>query len=527
MSNYSRAQIEAFATRELAKLLPLDGDSVQQLVGYAIMHLKTREALYGHFSNLLGESPETFDFVTRFGDMLFGEATPEPDTGADEEIKPKRAGTKSVTLVSTNGARSKILRKKVVNKTPSGKPAPSQQRLKANPQGSRGVTTSEMFDMTPKKKEKAEQAQRAHTRETKKTLSNIAEIEEVLSRIEVMNSQNNEGDVRVCNCNATRHPLFELYPNCLNCGKIICEKEGAQPCSFCGKPLMSEEERAEVVGELMREKDDLEAAAAAAAAGGGAVSTQTSTRPRNRKNVMKISLNNLGQNNFKVQEQFFKRVSEKGEAERMLAAEREEERREAAENEREMAYWNAQKGKDPELLKAEDRLETLLSFQDEGTERTKIIDNAADFEAPTQSLWASPLERALQLKRQQKTAQNYESRERQRTGRGDHKIDVVIKDGKAIIRRSEVSEELQDLSDDEEIRELKAELAEARKTQVDPDVAPFYDASVVAQEYVKPVYLGEAVGAKSQEESPQDPLRPVVQTSPEEAEEALFAMVGV
>src|SRR4051812_26047882 len=41
---------------------------------------------------------------------------------------------------------------------------------------------------------------------------------------------------------ATRHALLAAAPNCLNCGKIICVKEGLAPCTFCRNPLLSHDE---------------------------------------------------------------------------------------------------------------------------------------------------------------------------------------------------------------------------------------------------------------------------------------------
>ena len=46
---------------------------------------------------------------------------------------------------------------------------------------------------------------------------------------------------RKCSCMATRHELLQAAPNCLNCGKIICVKEGLGPCTFCGKPCSQEQ----------------------------------------------------------------------------------------------------------------------------------------------------------------------------------------------------------------------------------------------------------------------------------------------
>ena len=129
----------------------------------------------------------------------------------------------------------------------------------------------------------------------------------------------------------------------------------------------------------------------------------------------------------------------------------------------------------------------LLSFQDNGAERTKIIDNAADFEAPLGgSLWATPLERALQLKRQQKNAQKMSEREEQRSARGKRNVDVVIRDGKVILRQSaEVEEPLDDLSDDDEIRELKSQSNADKLRQFNEEASNYYDYDAVSKEYVK------------------------------------------
>jgi hypothetical protein len=56
------------------------------------------------------------------------------------------------------------------------------------------------------------------------------------------------------------------------------------------------------------------------------------------------------------------------------------------------------------LSAAEQHRDRLLGYQATSARRTRIIDEAADFETPTAGLspWASPQERALQLKRQQR-----------------------------------------------------------------------------------------------------------------------------
>ncbi len=59
----------------------------------------------------------------------------------------------------------------------------------------------------------------------------------------------------------------------------------------------------------------------------------------------------------------------------------------------------------PAELKAKEHRDKLLSFQAQNAKRTTVRDEAADFETPVTAgvnMWASPAERARQLKRQQK-----------------------------------------------------------------------------------------------------------------------------
>lgn len=62
------------------------------------------------------------------------------------------------------------------------------------------------------------------------------------------------------------------------------------------------------------------------------------------------------------------------------------------------------------LAAAEQHRDKLLGYQETSARRTRIIDEAADFETPSAglSMWATPQERALQLKRQQKMLRKQE-----------------------------------------------------------------------------------------------------------------------
>jgi hypothetical protein len=62
------------------------------------------------------------------------------------------------------------------------------------------------------------------------------------------------------------------------------------------------------------------------------------------------------------------------------------------------------------LARAKMHRDKLLAFQAQNAKRTQVHDEAADFEIPTSglSMWASPQERAMQLKRQQKALREQE-----------------------------------------------------------------------------------------------------------------------
>ena len=65
---------------------------------------------------------------------------------------------------------------------------------------------------------------------------------------------------------------------------------------------------------------------------------------------------------------------------------------------------------DKTLDLAKQHRDKLLAYQAENARRTHIIDEASDFETPTSglSMWSSPVERAAQLKKQQKVLREQE-----------------------------------------------------------------------------------------------------------------------
>lgn len=95
---------------------------------------------------------------------------------------------------------------------------------------------------------------------------------------------------------------------------------------------------------------------------------------------------------------------------------------------------------DASLVKALAHRDRLLSYQAQSAARTRVIDEAADFETPSagQSMWSSPEERARQLKRQQKVLREQEWNAKPEFEKRRVVLSVDLVGGKAIKRMGKV-----------------------------------------------------------------------------------------
>ncbi|GME81097.1 unnamed protein product [Ambrosiozyma monospora] len=257
MSTYTRNEIKSYAIDAIRNILPLDDKSLSQMIDYALNELPSRDAVVQHFKNLIGESPDALDFVTKFSNMKFGD--PHAQSSSSSSIRVPRHGSPSpqpqsqpkvksapkvLKIVSGKkpGQRTKIVSTKLVTKqptnsnvkvtnhkaawtTPDNSTNNSSKNNNQNNHTSRlaknsksGATTSELLDMKPSTKEKQETEAQANKRKAQKKLNNLKDLEGALTELETSHDSTSDRSVtRVCNCNATRHPLFEMFPNCLNC----------------------------------------------------------------------------------------------------------------------------------------------------------------------------------------------------------------------------------------------------------------------------------------------------------------------
>jgi DNA repair exonuclease SbcCD ATPase subunit len=524
--SYSLKQIKNFAYESIKNIIPLDEESIDEMITYTLNNFKTREAISNHFLDILGESDLTFQFVSKFCDMLFG---------STEEIKSSSMKTfdskpipQSISKPNVSKPPAKQKPKssgiRLIKSVPASKMENNNSKGRMSNNTKNGATTSEMFDMKPTTIE----TQKIKNKEVKKKLNNIQDLDDVLLQLEIENSTTKDNDIRICNCNATRHPLYEMYPNCLNCGKIICMKEGFQPCSFCGHSLISSEEKMQMLEIINKEKEDLENQA------NKIDNVPKETFKNKKKNVIKISLNTTGQNNFKVQEQFVKQIEQQNKEKRELEEAMKQEKEMIDQNKKDLEYYNSIHKKDDELIKAEERLAMLLNFQEDGAERTKIIDHASDFELPTGggSLWASPVERILQFKRQQKLQKKIQEKENQRSGRGATVMNMIIQNGEVVFQdKVEDSGLFENISDDEEVTEFQNKVNQEKLQQFQKDVRNVYDFDSFSKTLVKPVYNGHIDESSSETKeiiADLPVLGTVVQLGDaEQQEDQLFNMIGV
>ncbi|KAM0483768.1 hypothetical protein ACHAPX_002264 [Trichoderma viride] len=426
---------------QLSRLLPLPDDELQQVLDYASTLSKTEAVT--HFSNLLGDSPPVIDFISTFNARRKDPTVPQPQpaaahtpsassssrtqpkaqkpAAAAETIEPvprhARQGKKKKAplhalearrLDDYGGPAGKAYNKKDSdleyitqrssapnsNQPSRGNspPRPSNKEptpVKAQPAKVEASTSQQQKSsaasgylisdgLSKKSKPKSTPVSRTSTPKpansgnvTKVSISGgvpmagqstaLADLDAAIRSLEITTNPTLEKDTksRRCNCVATRHPIQAAAPNCISCGKVICLKEGLGPCTFCGTPLLSADEIQAMVRELKDERGREKQAANAAA--------------HRRADVAKTPA------------PFTPPRGLDGDATSLSEA----------------------------AVKAREHRDKLLNFQAQNAKRTTVRDEAADFDVSgamsgTGNMWATPEERAKELKRQQKIMREME-----------------------------------------------------------------------------------------------------------------------
>ncbi|GAB7359895.1 hypothetical protein MBLNU230_g7423t1 [Neophaeotheca triangularis] len=214
---------------------------------------------------------------------------------------------------------------------------------------------------------------------------------------------------RQCNCMATRHPLLDMAPNCLNCGKVICVKEGLGPCTFCEQPLLSSSDISSIVRVLKEERGE--------------------ERMRANNATQKKADVGYGKSRAFTGRDFLAQTSGTASG-RSTPFSSSAAATPAASDDEEASSAKSQ---------AKAHRDKLLTFQANNARRTQIHDEAADYDIPTSgtNMWASPAERAQQLKRQQKVLREIEWNSRPEYEKRQVVASIDLKGGKVVRRMAE------------------------------------------------------------------------------------------
>lgn len=420
---------------QLAQLLPLPDEDLKQILHYAQTLSKPEAA--EHFNNLLGDSPLAVDFITSFNSHRkspLEASTPAagPVPRAKRNVKkpkaalhvpePRRLQESTAPATQAYNKRDQDLDYVPQRAKPSGSTSNNASRSSTppvqapQPRKQHASSAGRLISDLPAKA-KSNPASRSSTPKPASTSTAkvsiaggvpmagqstaLTDLDAAIRALEITtNPTLATGERRKCNCVATKHPLQAAAPNCLSCGKVICMMEGLGPCSFCGSPLLSADEVQAIVRELKDERGR-EKMAANAAANRRAEISQKPAPFSNR------SGNNNNKNNDHAAG---------GRASTALA--------DAA-------------------VKAREHRDKLLTFQAQNAQRTTIRDEAADFDVTsamsgTGSMWASPEERAKELKRQQKLLREMEWNARPDYEKRQQIVSIDLVGGKVVRKMAAV-----------------------------------------------------------------------------------------
>ncbi|KAL8672703.1 MAG: hypothetical protein Q9168_002828 [Polycauliona sp. 1 TL-2023] len=431
----------SWAISRIAQILPLDHESLQEILDYTSTLSKENSA--EHLRDILGTSPKALDFISSFNarrDAPKPQSSPsipdvpEPskkprkkrqplnkpfnprqpddygDTGGGYQKKNdgdymlgKAKQQKEPALANTLALSEKPDAQKLPVPAPlSGSSSPKKPPSAIGPLISdlpnvRSGSRANSRTSSPAPKTKVNVAGGAAMHGASSTLQDLDSAIRALE-IQTNPSHTNEPTAsRACSCNATRHPLLAAAPNCQSCGKIICVKEGIGPCTFCSQPLLAPAEINAMIRSLREErgKEKMNANNASNKRADLASTPRPFSSSNTNNSVSTPSTNSATSN-----------------------------------------------GTDPptSLTAAQQHRDKLLTYQSQNTRRTHIIDEAADYDTPItgQNIWSSPVDRAMELKKQQKVMREQEWNARPEWEKRKVVVSIDVKSGKAVRRMAEV-----------------------------------------------------------------------------------------
>lgn len=429
------SDLQSWALPRLQRLLPIDDESLKEVITYTSSLGKDSGA--EHLKNLLGDSPPALEFISSFNSrrpdvgptQRSNSPAQRPSLGADGHDtgvpSPKKRQQKKpkAPLHSTGPARTPegygnvgggytkqydgdgLIRGNrgpdalQVPQTsygpPAGSPGTSRDASPAKglqklPPSASGNLISDFGFANVRAKQSKKPAHAVHSQPqsgtstphkstTTTTTTSVSDLTAAIAALELATNPTLSSQRRKCTCNASIHPLFTTAPNCLNCGKIICALEGLQPCSFCDSPILTKDQVNDMIKALKEERG-----------------------------IERMAIHNAGQSHSGTGTPLFGGSTPDS----------------ASGDEASSAAARARAHRDK-----------LLGFQRENAQRTRVHDEAADYDAtltPGTTQWMSPVQRAAALKKQQKYLRELEEASRPEWEKKKTVMSMSIKNGKLV-----------------------------------------------------------------------------------------------
>lgn len=448
------ASLQAWALPRLEQLLPLDEESLKQIITYTDTLPKEHAA--EHLKEILGDSAKSLEFISSFNQRRQrppNEAVSQPATQSTQaqsevprarhkNVKKKNIHALPARQVEDHGNTSGAYRKNdeqdyipkqarqkhkeqladnlalrqdkpdatqlplitgdasLTTKPITSKPPPSAAGQLVSDTLAPKKTASRTSSPAPKAKVNIAGGTAMHGASTA-----LSDLDSAIKALEIQTnpSLSSADDAkRQCNCMATRHPLLDIAPNCLNCGKIICVKQGLGPCTFCHTPLMSSDDLSKILRVLKDERGE--------------------ERMRVNNASHKKADVSVGKARAFTGREFLAQAGSSARSSPLSSAP-------ASDAE-----------EDDATSKAKAHRDKLLNFQANNARRTQIHDEAADYDTPSSgtNMWASPQERAQQLKKQQRVLREMEWNARPEYEKRQVVASIDIKGGKVVRRMAEV-----------------------------------------------------------------------------------------
>lgn len=451
------ADLTTWALPRIGRLLPLDDESLKEIIDYS--ESLSKETGAAHLQNILGDSPQALDFISSFNSRRKNLQPPKSAPIDQDVLRAPRASQKKTKapLHSTGQVRrpegygnvtggyhkssgSEDYAASSPRKGPSATALSNALSLSQQPEAlqlprtthnalpqslsslpssrdasprprklppsAAGNLISDMPNVKTKqaKKSHGSGASTPHYRTTTTTTSTLNDLTAAIAALELSTNPSLSTDRRKCPCNASIHPLFATAPNCLNCGKIICALEGLQPCSFCDSPILTKDQVSSMIRALKEE----------------------------RGQERMVAHNTAGIGSGRGTPAFGGTTPESG---------------------------NSGDDATSAASRARAHRDKLLGFQRDNAQRTRVHDEAADYDVsltPGTTQWMSPVQRAAALKKQQQYMREMEEAAKPEYEKRKTIMSMSIKNGKLVKTIQKVNNPSAPTPEDEEIVEEEA-----------------------------------------------------------------------